>query len=75
MNWIVSRLTESSTYRGIFAICTAIGISVSPDMQNAIIAFGLASIGLINVIIKEKPHVVQSDTVAQVNPPASGSQS
>lgn len=50
LDWILSRLSQDSTWRGIISILTASGITLAPDYQNAIIAFGLAAIGLINVI-------------------------
>ncbi|OJW21153.1 MAG: hypothetical protein BGO49_24370 [Planctomycetales bacterium 71-10] len=54
MEWIITRLSEPSTWRGLFAMLTAGGISLAPDYENAIIAIGLSIIGLINVIKKEK---------------------
>lgn len=50
MTWILSRLSENSTWRGLIAIATACGVGIAPDLANAIIAAGLAAIGLINVI-------------------------
>jgi hypothetical protein len=56
MEWILTRLAEPSTWRGVILLATSFGITVSPDMINAIVAIGLALVGLINVIRKEKPR-------------------
>jgi hypothetical protein len=44
--YILARLGEASTYRGIFALCTALGVFIAPELQNAIITIGLTAIGL-----------------------------
>lgn len=59
MNWILGRLSETSTWRGLILILTAAGITMSPELVNAITAAGLALVGLINVIRKE-PRVVET---------------
>ena len=45
---------QSSTWKGIFALLTAFGVVVQPDLANAIIALGLSVIGLVDVI--RNPH-------------------
>jgi len=57
VNWALYRLSEPSTWRGLIALLTAGGIVLSPDQSSAIIAAGLAVIGAINVIRKEKTGV------------------
>lgn len=52
MNWIIDRLKENSTWRGLVALLTAFGVTLSPEQTNAIVAAGLAVIGLINVFRK-----------------------
>jgi hypothetical protein len=54
LDFLLEKLSEPSTWRGIISLLTASGITLAPDYQNAIIALGMASIGLINVIRKEK---------------------
>lgn len=54
MDWICARLREPSTYAGIVAIVTVAGIRISPEMQEAITAAGIALGGLILVVMKEK---------------------
>ena len=52
INWALERLSENSTWRGIAALATAIGVTLSPEQANAIIAAGMAVIGAINVFRK-----------------------
>lgn len=54
MSYIFNRLKEASTWRGIFALLTALGVTVQPELQEAILASGLAIIGLIGVLFKDK---------------------
>jgi hypothetical protein len=54
MQYITSRLNETSTWRGLFGILAAVGVHLRPDLADAIVAFGMAAIGLVNVIRKEK---------------------
>lgn len=52
MNWILDRLSENSTWRGLILIATASGIAINPPLAAAITAAGLGMVGLINVIRK-----------------------
>jgi len=54
MNYVLEKLSENSTWRGLIGLATAGGVVLSPDLQGAIIAMGMALIGLINVVRKEK---------------------
>lgn len=54
MQYLLDRLTETSTWRGLIALATAFGVTIQPDLANAIIGAGLGLIGLVNVLIKEK---------------------
>lgn len=54
LQYILDRLKEQSTWRGIILIATAIGAKVEPDQAEAIIASGIAIVGLINVFRREK---------------------
>jgi hypothetical protein len=53
MNTLLNYLKAESTWRGIIAIVTALGITLSPEQANAIIAAGLAAIGIINTFKKD----------------------
>lgn len=50
MNWLLDRLKEKSTWRGIFAALTALGVAVAPEVQTAVITVGIALIGLVEII-------------------------
>ena len=52
MNYLLERLTENSTWRGLVMLTTAFGVQLDPSQANAIIAAGLAIVGLINVLRK-----------------------
>jgi hypothetical protein len=50
--YILDRLSENSTWRGLILLATAAGVHLSPDIQNQIVATGLGLTGLINVLRK-----------------------
>jgi hypothetical protein len=50
--YIIDRLAEPATWRGIVAILTASGVGIAPEAQNGIITIGLAVAGLIGVVAK-----------------------
>jgi hypothetical protein len=62
MDYIVARLKEPSTWRGLLALGTAFGISIKPELQEAIIAAGLALIGVIGVVFADKPKTDEGVT-------------
>ena len=53
MTYIYERLKEASTWRGIMAFLTGIGVVISPDQIEAIVAGGLSLVGLIGVFSKD----------------------
>lgn len=53
MNTIITYLKSESTWRGIIAIAAALGATLSPEQAAAIIAAGMAAVGLINVFKKD----------------------
>ena len=52
--YILDRLSENSTWRGLILVGTAIGLKLEPELQNQIVAAGLGLVGLINVLRKQK---------------------
>lgn len=54
LDFILERGKEASTWRGLVALATAVGLAVSPELEAAIVATGLAIIGLIGVLAKDK---------------------
>jgi hypothetical protein len=53
MIYLLDRLKEPSTWRGLIGLLTGFGIVIKPELADAIIAVGVGLIGLINVIRKE----------------------
>lgn len=47
--FILARLGEISTWKGVFLLLTAAGATVHPELQNAIITIGLAVVGALGV--------------------------
>jgi hypothetical protein len=47
---LLAHLSQPSTLRGIFLLCSALGVYVRPDIAEAIIAVGMASSGLVGVL-------------------------
>lgn len=58
MNAVVDKigvaLGESSTWRGIIFILTAVGLQLDPSQQTAIVSAGMALAGLVGVFTKRK---------------------
>lgn len=50
MNKIIPRLKEPSTWRGMAMILTALGVSISPELIEYIIAAGTGISGVIGMI-------------------------
>jgi len=55
LNWLLDRLGENSTWRGIISLLTAGGVVLDPDKASSIIAAGLALVGVINIFRKAPP--------------------
>jgi len=53
LQFILERGKEASTWRGLVAITTAAGVSLSPELAEAIVALGLAVIGILGVFTKD----------------------
>lgn len=51
---LLNYLTQESTWTGLTALLTAVGITLSPDMATQIGAVGLSIFGLIKVIVNER---------------------
>jgi hypothetical protein len=54
MNAIVNRLSEQSTWRGIILVLTSLGVAIQKDYHDHIIAIGIALVGIINIIRRER---------------------
>lgn len=54
ISYLLDRLAENSTWRGLILVGTAVGLKLEPELQNQIVAVGLGLVGLINVLRKGK---------------------
>lgn len=53
-DYILDRLKEPSTWRGIILLLTAIGVPIAPELQTTIISAGLGVAGLIGTVTADK---------------------
>lgn len=53
--WIKARLKERSTWMGIFALLSAAGLAIRPDLWDAIASVGLVLVGGTAVVTPDKP--------------------
>lgn len=58
MNWILRRLREPSTWRGLVWLATVAGLSMRPDQAEAIVVAGMALVGLLGVFLPEESKAV-----------------
>lgn len=56
MEWIIRRLKEPSSWRGIVVLLSIAGVTLSAELQEQIIVVGSAAIALIEIIRKERHH-------------------
>lgn len=54
MNYLLSRLKEPSTWRGLIRLATVGGFVIAPEHFEDFVAIGLLVAGLIGVITKDK---------------------
>ena len=54
MSSILDRFSETSTWRGLILLATSLGMTIQPDYHEHIIAIGIALVGVINVIRRDK---------------------
>jgi len=52
IDYMIDRLSENSTWRGIILLVTSAGVVLKPEQAEAVIAAGLAVVGIINVFRK-----------------------
>lgn len=54
MKYILDRLKEPSSWRGLVMIATAFGVTLNPDLVASIIAVGTGLAGVIGFALKDK---------------------
>ena len=58
-NYILNRLQEASTWRGVIMLVTAAGVPLNPAYAEHVIALGMAASGLVGVIASDKVKKVE----------------
>lgn len=53
MQYFIELLKQTSTWRGLVMIITALGVALNPDQQSAIISSGLAVAGAIGAFFPD----------------------
>ena len=53
-DYILARMREPSSWRGLTLLLTAIGIPLAPGLADAVIALGLAGAGVIGAVSPDK---------------------
>ena len=51
--WFLNRLCEPSSWRGILALLTGFGVALDPAQMEAIVAAGLALMGVIGAFFPD----------------------
>lgn len=57
LKFFLARLKEPSTWRGIVMLATGFGVALTPDQANAVVAVGVAIVGLIGVLTADQPKL------------------
>lgn len=52
--YLIDRMREPSTWRGLTLLLTAIGVPLAPGVADAVIALGLAVAGLIGAVVPDR---------------------
>lgn len=53
LRFIISRLSEASTIRGLIMFFGAMGLSIAPELQEQIITVTIAGSGLVGMVIPD----------------------
>ena len=54
LNWILDRTKERSTWLGLTAVLTSVGLALTPEQAEAIVIAGTSIGGLILAFTKDK---------------------
>lgn len=57
IDWVLARMAEPTTWRGIIGILSAFGATLSPEHAAAILAGGMGLAGFINIVIKDPKNI------------------
>ena len=53
MKYVIDRLKEPSSWRGLVMIATALGVTLNPDLVASIVAAGTGLAGIIGFSLKD----------------------
>lgn len=59
--FLISRLSEPSTYKGIVLAITGLGLYISPELAAAITSLGLGITGLIGIFTADPAPVAATE--------------
>lgn len=65
MNWLITRLKEGSTWRGLVWLLTVCGVLLTPEQTEAIVLAGMALAGLLGVFFTDNS---KTTTKAELSP-------
>lgn len=51
--WLLERLQERSTWLGVISFFVATGLTIAPDLKEAIVTAGVALVGVVSIITKD----------------------
>ena len=54
MKYVIDRLKEPSSWRGLVMLTTAFGVTLNPDLVPSIVAVGTGLAGIIGFACKDK---------------------
>jgi hypothetical protein len=54
MKYIVARIFEPSTWRGLVSLATLFGLKIAPDQADAVLTAGVSLYSAINIFRREK---------------------
>lgn len=54
LKFIVARLSEASTVRGLLMLLTAAGVALRPESIDAIVTFGVGLSGLLGIVLPDR---------------------
>jgi hypothetical protein len=71
MKWLLARLKEPSTWRGLVWVLTVCGVLLTPEQAEAIMLAGMAVAGLLGVFLADesKPVKVELPPIDLVSTP------
>lgn len=58
MKWLLARLKEPSTWRGLVWLLTVCGVLLTPEQTEAIVLAGMSLAGLLGVFLTDEPKTV-----------------